>query len=160
MSWVWEHADAEGAEMLVLLALADHASDEGVCYPSMARIARYARITERGAQKAARSLEGKGLLVTERNAGPKGCNLYRVNMVHPRTEFTPNMDAGGGEHGCLKPPNVVHPNHKEPSKNRQAPFRGFQKRTKPKEPGIYDGPETITDEEAAATRARIFGGKR
>lgn len=39
MSAVWNTYDGTPARKLVLLALADHANDEGVCWPSLGRIA-------------------------------------------------------------------------------------------------------------------------
>jgi len=79
-TWVWENTKAEGAELLVLLALAEHAGDDGSCYPSMKRIAERARLSLRGAQTAMRALEAKGAIRTSRNTGPHGCNRYTVVM--------------------------------------------------------------------------------
>lgn len=127
MSWIWENTKAEGSELLVLLALADHAGDDGRCYPSMTRIAARARLSLRGAQTAIRALEGKGAIKTDLNAGPKGCNRYTVRMgtpatSAPRTDCTPQMAAStpadndrGGANGGIKPPQHLHPNRKEPS---------------------------------------------
>jgi hypothetical protein len=138
-SWVWENTKAEGAELLVLLALAEHAGNDGSCYPSMRRIAERARLSLRGAQTAMRALEAKGAIRTSRNTGPKGCNRYTV-LMHatdsvpradaaspadsaPRTECappqmmtpTPADDDIGGANDGMEPPQHLHPNCKEPS---------------------------------------------
>jgi hypothetical protein len=44
---VWDKSRATGATLLVLLALADHANDDGVCWPSARRLGRMARISRR-----------------------------------------------------------------------------------------------------------------
>jgi len=57
MSQVWEDTRiGSQAELLVLLALADHARDDGLCWPSMRSIAGKARIEERSAQRIIRRL--------------------------------------------------------------------------------------------------------
>jgi len=99
-SWVWENTRAEGSELLVLLALAEHAGNDGSCHPSMRRIAERARLSLRGAQTAMRALEAKGAIRTSRNTGPKGCNRYTVLMQAtdsvPRADTAPSADTAAG----------------------------------------------------------------
>ena len=57
LTWVWQESESKGSALLVLLALADQADDDGVCFPSVAYIARKCRLQERSAQYALRSLE-------------------------------------------------------------------------------------------------------
>lgn len=47
MSRVWEHAQASGGALLVLLALADHADDEGYAWPNRETLSQKARLKER-----------------------------------------------------------------------------------------------------------------
>jgi Helix-turn-helix domain len=83
MSQVWEDTRIESqAELIVLLALADHARDDGLCWPSMRSIAVKARIEERSAQRIVRRLIEKGMIEL---VSPGGCidgcntpNRYRV----------------------------------------------------------------------------------
>lgn len=64
MSWVFTSSEASGGDRLVLLALADHAGrDEWVAWPSVARLARSARLSPRAAQYALRRLERDGRIV-------------------------------------------------------------------------------------------------
>ena len=78
-SRVWKSADAAGGELLVLLALAHFADDEGWCWPSMATIAKKTRMTERSAQRIIRRLVGRGQLFCDPSAGGRGKpNRYRV----------------------------------------------------------------------------------
>jgi len=61
LSWALRHSEARQSDRLVLLVLADHAKDDGTAaWPSVETIARQARISERQAQRALRSLEGDG----------------------------------------------------------------------------------------------------
>jgi len=61
LSWALRHSEARQSDRLVLLVLADHAKDDGTAaWPSVETIATQARISERQAQRALRSLEGAG----------------------------------------------------------------------------------------------------
>ena len=106
MSLVWEHGPADKAEVLVLLAIADYCNDDGECWPSVASIARKARMTERGVQKICARLSETGWLQIDLRQGRYGCNLYRIktpNFVHP-------------EHGSPRTPE-----HQTPNPVRQNP---------------------------------------
>jgi DNA-binding MarR family transcriptional regulator len=71
MSVVWESAEVDSSsELLVLLTIADHADDNGEnAYPGIARIARRCRLSGRRVQQLLNSLEQRGLLMVERQAG-------------------------------------------------------------------------------------------
>ena len=56
MSIIWERSERSGSELLLLLALADHADDSGACYPSVSRLAAKTRMSERSVQYMLRSL--------------------------------------------------------------------------------------------------------
>lgn len=96
MSAVWENGPRGSAETMVLVALADYCNDDGECWPSVAAIARKARMTDRGVQKICARLCEIGWLQIDQSAGRRGCNLYRI---------TPERGS---------PPNVVHPEHRSP----------------------------------------------
>jgi hypothetical protein len=90
MTAVWDREDLSSTQKLVLLALADWANDEGLCWPSINRLATKASLTSRAVQKTIRSLEKVGFIKREEVLG-KG-NRYWVstplNDVHPCTTFT------------------------------------------------------------------------
>ena len=65
MARVWDNGPCNGAERLVLLALADFCDDAGRCWPAMATIATKACVTERGARNIVRRLEADGWLKTQ-----------------------------------------------------------------------------------------------
>lgn len=81
MSAVYDSDITDIYEVSVLLALANHADDAGVCYPSMKRIARLARMGERGVQGVVKRLAERGDLSIELNAGPRGTNVYRIHVT-------------------------------------------------------------------------------
>lgn len=74
----WRFSKAKGGDLLVLLGIADFANDEGVAYPSIATLARKARLTPRNTQRAIRRLVAKGELLIEEGKGPQRTHLYRL----------------------------------------------------------------------------------
>lgn len=115
MGWVWEHSRSKSTDRLVLLAIADCASDDGGnAYPSIATLMRKTGLSERAVHNALSRLAGQdcGELKIHRNAGPKGCNRYRVIMtpavdappqnMHPAADAPPALDAP-------LPPQQMHP---------------------------------------------------
>jgi len=104
MTWVWDHSSSRGSDRLVLLAIADCASEDGSnAYPSMAELVRKTGLSERAVQYAIKALVTLGELFVAANGGPRGCNRYRVvmsdegvqdmhpaNLAPPRTDCTPH----------------------------------------------------------------------
>ena len=94
MSRVWEQHGITPTQKFVLLALADWANDEGLCWPSINRLAVKSCLTARCIQKTIRNLEEAGLIRREEVTG-KG-NKYWIsipmNDVHPCTTFTPPLN--------------------------------------------------------------------
>ena len=107
MSEVWKHAPADKGDLLILLALADHADDDGRCFPSISRLAEKGRMSERNVKRCLRALEECGVVKTETGAGPKGCNVYIVDVDAmrdmPKTtacgddKMSPHEDEAGGD---------------------------------------------------------------
>ena len=106
MTWVFENSRSKKNARLVLLAIADCANDEGrQAYPSMAKLKQKTGLGDRAVTNLVSDLEKLGELEVQRNAGPKGCNLYRVIM-------TPAEYA---------PPQNMHPAKNAPRTKRQSP---------------------------------------
>lgn len=119
MSQVWENGPDDRGELLVMLALADFADDRGRCWPSIATIARRARMTPRSAQRILRKLEADGSVQINTGSARSGCNQYTItpDTVSPRHSVTP--DAGvtpTPDAGVIPPLTPVSP---EPSLNHQ-----------------------------------------
>ena len=65
---------------LTLIALAEHASEEGLCWPSQKLISIRASISTRKVRDHLRLLESGDWLVTYVGRGPKFVNLYQLNL--------------------------------------------------------------------------------
>ena len=77
MSTVWEHSQHSGNNLLILLALADHANDDGLCWPSIPSLAKKARISERQAKRIIQSLVDSGEIeIIKRGDGRGHSTLY------------------------------------------------------------------------------------
>ena len=68
------------SDVLILLALADWADDDGACYPSMPAIAKKARLSDRTVQKRVGDLEKAGLVTRMVRVGRGRSNLYRLHL--------------------------------------------------------------------------------
>lgn len=128
MGWVWKHSRSHNGARLVLLAIADCASDDGTeAWPSMKTIARKANLSERAAQAGIKELVALGELRVELNAGRKGTNVYTVLMATPADSAPPQYlhpeeSAGveiGTEAGATlqDPPQILHPADSAPPQN-------------------------------------------
>ena len=78
LAWVWQHSPKSGGQLLVLLALADFADDDGRAWPAVAVIAAKARLQVRQTQSVLRELTRDGEIAIEPRSGPGLVNTYRV----------------------------------------------------------------------------------
>lgn len=78
---VLKSTGTRGNARCILIALADNANDDGVCWPAIATIAKKANVCERTAQSTIRTLVAAGELAVEFNAGPAGTNVYRITCI-------------------------------------------------------------------------------
>jgi len=85
---VWRHSLAEGNTRLVLLRLADQASDDGWCWPSHASLAADCRVSVATVKRALSDLEALGELAAWRR-GRQRSNLYRVLIGTPAAPEVP-----------------------------------------------------------------------
>lgn len=123
MTAVWEHSAQKEGALLILLALADCAHDDGtMAFPSVKTLAGKARMSERNARYCLRNLEQSGEIVSE-GRHVSGSTVYRI--VLPFKEGGQNLPgakiAGGGnlaQQTCRKLP----PNRKEPSIPPVSPY--------------------------------------
>ncbi|WP_164106131.1 helix-turn-helix domain-containing protein [Serratia marcescens] len=80
---------------LVLLKLADNASDQGECWPSVPYIAEQCEISERSVQNHIRQLVKDGLVRIEKRLAENGLN--RSNVYHITLSGSGANPAPGGE---------------------------------------------------------------
>lgn len=111
-SAVWERSQAKGSALLLLLAIADFADDDGHAYPSLATLAEKTRLSERNVRYVLREVEALGELSTSVGDGKHGCNLYRILPPakiapgNPAPEGGQSSAEGGATH-C--PRSVIDP---------------------------------------------------
>jgi hypothetical protein len=101
MTLVWD-IHLPDSDKIVLLALADNANDDGVCWPSIATIARKCSKDERTVQRVITRLKEAGHVSMVERKGTS--NLW---TVHPRHEDTPGKMPP--RHGVVKPPVTMPP---------------------------------------------------
>ncbi|PIT48556.1 helix-turn-helix domain-containing protein [Snodgrassella alvi] len=81
MAKAWE-MDLSQGEKLVLLALCDHANDDGVCYPSQEYLAQKCSMSPRSLIGQINKLKQHGILTAERRqkGGERLANLYIIDL--------------------------------------------------------------------------------
>lgn len=122
MSAVFESETLGPTERLIMLALADHADDEGRCYPSTPRLCQRTGLGERAVQTNLKRLQAQGYISIIPNGGPKGVNLFFIRatpaadappqQMRPRTKRDPAANAATPRSKCAVPPQQMRP---EPS---------------------------------------------
>lgn len=90
MARVWAESSHAGTELLMLLAIADFADDDGRAYPAVATLAAKCRMTPRNANYILAVLQESGELEVRANQGPRGTNRYRIvfEAMAPAAEST------------------------------------------------------------------------
>lgn len=78
ISRVWDVSAHKGNDLLMLLAIADFADDDGNAYPSVTTLANKCRMKQRNANLILAALRESGELEVRLNEGPKGTNRYRI----------------------------------------------------------------------------------
>lgn len=95
-SKVWNFSRAKvSSTLLVLLAIADFADDEGNAYPAVNTLANKVRISPRSVQRAIQELVALGELQVLPQAGMRGCNLYRVTVESSASKPAASAAQGG-----------------------------------------------------------------
>lgn len=90
MSAVWKESPLEGVHLLLLLSIADMASDEGLCFPSYQTLAKRARISRRYAIDLMGELIEAGIVSRRhRNAETKvnTSNIYILNRANIKNKL-------------------------------------------------------------------------
>jgi hypothetical protein len=105
MSAIWENPPVSGSSLLMLLALADNANDQGMCWPSIKYLAHKCALSERQAQRDLRELETKGLLRTEQRKSKAGDNCSNLYTLLPSP---PNEGVDAPPVSTVTPPSANH----------------------------------------------------
>ncbi|WP_159710104.1 helix-turn-helix domain-containing protein [Sphingomonas sp. AX6] len=130
MTAVWG-MDLPDSEKIVLLALADCANDEGICWPSVASLAKKCSKSDRTIQAAIKSLTAAGHLTRDERPG-KGV-LYTLHptpaATAPRKDCAPKRATPTPEAASDKPSRtpISSSDASHPSKGTGAQKRGWPK---------------------------------
>ncbi len=77
-SLVWKDKGTTGNTRMLLLALADMANDEGICWPSVSTLRSRLNLgTDRAIQQILSNLESNGYIVKQQRSGHS--NVYKIN---------------------------------------------------------------------------------
>ena len=81
MSKAWD-MDLPMTSKMLLLALCDHANDDGICYPSQAKLAKKCSMGARAVIKHIKWLVDSGILTKERrqSTSKRQSDLYHINL--------------------------------------------------------------------------------
>ncbi|MFC3060037.1 helix-turn-helix domain-containing protein [Paenirhodobacter populi] len=112
MSAVFDSEILNPTERLILLALADHADDEGRCYPSINRLCQRTGLSCRTVQVNIRRMQADGYIRIIPNGGKAGANLYFVRATPagnapPQQMHPPARNAPPTRSRCTTPPHLV-----------------------------------------------------
>ena len=133
MTAVFE-SNLETTEKFVLLCLADHASDDGKnAFPSVQLICKKTSLSERSVRGALARLRDTGHIVIQRYATQHFPTCYQLTLGRPAESAPLNFrGASGAVRGasgaktetqgcstCIPEVQQVHPNHQEPSEEKE-----------------------------------------
>jgi hypothetical protein len=79
---VWRGSRHKSGNLLVLLALADHADDQGKAWPGVSSLARKARLSERHTRRCLSELLVSGELEILPEPAPSGGKWYQIQLEH------------------------------------------------------------------------------
>lgn len=115
LTWAWEQEGiVNQTDLLVLLALADHAGDKNDCYPSQATLARKARCSVDTVQRSLLRLEADRYITRKPRGASTGgriSDLYQLHLdrVAMNTSATGTSPSKLGRKMRLNPKNPVQP---------------------------------------------------
>lgn len=80
MAAVFESDRLAPTERLLMLALADHADDQGLCYPSIDRLCQRTGLSRRAVQINIQKLQDQGYLIALKGGGRGHSSRYQINV--------------------------------------------------------------------------------
>jgi hypothetical protein len=120
MAWAWELPDVSSTEVLVLVALADHADHKGICWPGQDGIAIKCRLSRETVNRAIKRLEERGHLFIENRRDPLGrpvSNYYRLSLKVGGNVTESHTGYVTDDHVTVTDDHTNH--HKEPSEENR-----------------------------------------
>lgn len=115
----WARAlDLPMTRKAVLIALADRADHDGICWPSNARIQADTGASEQTVRRALRDLEAAGAITTEARIGPDGKPLSHKITLRVGATVVGSRCHGGRGVGATVAPETKERTHIEPDIHR------------------------------------------
>lgn len=115
MAMVWANSPYRGEALLLHLALADFANDEGMCFPSQKTLARKARCSENYVRVAVKRMVADGLLeITAPAHGRGNANTYQLKP-HSANPHSPVPHSPRRETPFAEKSTPLNMNRHEPS---------------------------------------------
>lgn len=135
-------------EKLVLILLANHRNKaHGYAYPSVSKLARGGGMCENAVRKCIKSLEARGLIMVERNAGRGGTNRYWIL-------FSPAQDEPlHSVHPCKPSDNPLHHGSPSPAGDADEPEKNQEETEVMIETGAPSYPSKLTKVEEGYVQA-------
>jgi len=167
MNWAWDQRLAPGPK-LILMALADAADDDGVCWPSVARVSSKCCVSTRTVQRVIQEFTvNKLLTVTSRFSatGRQKSNGYRLQLGNPpypdklspsstNTQSEGDSLSEAGATAAVRPEgdNIVSPQEPPYESSEQPPLRRLARVS-------FDlhFPAALAPDERAAARSIVLG---
>lgn len=113
--WAWNRRGLTPALRCILLALAEHADEEGRCWPSLTRLAELTEVDRRTVTRGLAELEDRGLIVRERNR--QRSTTYTLAIGQSDGDALPQ------EWGCQTPPDAARPGAPDPRGRGATPLQ-------------------------------------
>ena len=114
MSWVLDHSPYMGKARLVHAVLADHSNDDGLCWPSQAKIAKRAGCSIEHVRLTVKQMVADGYLEIVEPSTREG-SATRYKLVVPNSLGVPKSTGEGPQVDGTTSPNPSPSNHKESS---------------------------------------------
>jgi len=134
MSLCWPLQGMSGPQKAVLISLADNANDEGVCWPSVARIAERTCLAERTVQGAIKWLGQVGILSVRERMGRSTIYTLTPASYAPPQEARPAADAPSPPQLTTQTPAAAAPRTVIEPSSEPSPLVGAEQPTKISKP--------------------------
>ena len=98
MAQIWGSSPQKGTRLLMLLAIADHANDDGIAWPSQTHLAEKCRMSKRQAQNLIKDLVSTDELhIEEVGTGRGHSTIYRVKPTSTFNDQRAKSSTSKGE---------------------------------------------------------------
>ncbi len=119
MTRVWAESQHKGSELLLLLAIADNANDQGVAYPSLHTLAKKIRMSRRNVIFLIKKLVDSGELRVEMGTSRHRTNTYHIVIGE---NFSPRMKSRGEKPRRFDGEKAISPEPTTEPKREEKPF--------------------------------------